>query len=567
MIDTLKGHIRQVLEGLELPTTSFEVGFPNDMNHGDLSTNVALQVSSISEANPREVAEQVREQLQTEDIPEIERISVAGPGFINFTFSRDYLAREVREVITREDHQPVRDTHQGRKVMVEYTQPNPFKVFHIGHLMSNSIGEALTRLYEACGAEVVRANYQGDVGLHVAKALWGIEQDIDNLPKEEASLSEKSAFLGEAYVAGSQAYEKDEEAKEEIQELNRLVYEEDKSIKDLYQRGREWSLEHFEEIYAVLGTEFDHYFFESQTAPRGREVVEQHTPAVFEESEGAIVYKGEQDGLHTRVFITSQGVPTYEAKDLGLNFLKAEVESDLDLSIIVTAEEQREYMKVVLAALAKVAPDLAAQVSHVTHGMMQIEGGKMSSRKGTIISGEEVLEKTIDLVEEKIADRDIPAEDKQEISQAVGVAAVKYAILKQTPGKNIAFDFDRSISFEGDSGPYLQYTYVRCQSVLEKAREAGLSAVVDEAPDQVTDIERLLPRFPAVVESACRAHEPHQVVHYLVDLAQAFNTFYGNTQIIGEDKEAPYRLALTQAVAHTLKQGLHILGIKTVERM
>ena len=223
-----------------------------------------------------------------------------------------------------------------------------------------------------------RANYQGDVGPHVAKAIWGIE-------KLGLDASDSSA-LGKAYAAGSEAYESDATAKQEIDALNAKVYDRaDAHVNEVYAAGRKASLAHFEELYKILGTKFDHYFFESETAPRGVALVQAH-PKVFIQSDGAIVYRGEDDGLHTRVFLTSKGLPTYETKELGLAELKAET-WDFDTSITITAHEQSDYFEVVLAAMKKVLPALAAKITHISHGMMRFADGKMSSRTGNVITG------------------------------------------------------------------------------------------------------------------------------------------------------------------------------------
>jgi arginyl-tRNA synthetase len=224
--------------------------------------------------------------------------------------------------------------------MVEYTDPNPFKEFHIGHLMSNSIGEAVARIIEANGAQIKRANWQGDVGMHIANAIWG------KMQKPELS-------WGEAYTYGAQKYE---DNKDEITGINKKIYERsDTEVNNLYDLGRKESLEKFEELYKKLGTKFDHYFFESKEGVEGKQIVEAHLEdGIFEKSDGAIIFPGEKYGLHTRVFINSNGLPTYEAKEMGLNKKKFEVEPDLYKSIIITGNEIKEYFKVFSAIIGKI---------------------------------------------------------------------------------------------------------------------------------------------------------------------------------------------------------------------
>ncbi len=530
---------------------------PTDLAHGDFSTNVALVLSKQAGKSPREIAQDIV--TAYDEHGAIQSVEVAGPGFINIRVSRIALRDTIREVLEAGQQWGAHDALKGKHVLVEHTQPNPFKPFHIGHLMSNTIGESLSRLYEFSGAEVRRANYQGDVGLHVAKCLWGLRK-IDGDP---ANIE----HLAQGYVEGNRAYEDDEHAKEEIVQYNTFVYEHAPEIAEEYSKGREVSLAHFEELYVLLGTSFDYYFFESETQKPGRAMVKEGlTEGVFEESEGATVFKGEEHGLHTRVFMNKQGLPTYEAKELGLAQLKAE-KWDFDLSITTTAVEQQEYFKVVFKALSLLRPELAGKMVHISHGMMLLASGKMSSRKGNVITGESIVEDMLERATEKVAERDLTAEEKKDISKAVAIAALKYSILKQKAGKNITFDPETSLSFDGDSGPYLQYAHTRAASVLEKAKHERASPSTELAPKEATTLERLLYRLPEVVERARSENEPHHVTTYLVDIASEWNRWYGDEKILDGSLEAPYKLALAEAVHHTLQNGLWLLGIQAPQRM
>jgi arginyl-tRNA synthetase len=286
---------------------------------------------------------------------------------------------------------------------------------------------------------------------------------------------------------------------------------------------------------------------------------------VFEESEGAVVYKGEKVGLHTRVFITKAGTPTYETKELGLDKTKFEKEK-LDRSIIITANEQNGFFSVVFAAMKEVLPEVAERTSHVSHGMMELTSGKMSSRKGNVVTGESLIEEMRAQALEKMADRDL-GDEKQVIADAVAIAAIKFTVLKQGTGKNIIFDPEQSLSFEGDSGPYLQYSHTRALSVLAKARAEKIQPSGAMVPEKVTDLERVLYRFPEVVMRATAEHEPHFVTTYLTELASMFNSWYANEKIVDPaDPHSPYKVALTEAFAVTMKNGLWLLGIKAPEK-
>ncbi|HUO50462.1 MAG TPA: arginine--tRNA ligase [Candidatus Paceibacterota bacterium] len=527
--------------GVAISPSEVPLEFPAELSHGDYATGVALKFAKQTGMNPRALAEKI-----VADIGEVEGISkieIAGPGFINFHLSAEAIAESLKDAIGA-DMWGSNENLSSKKIMVEYTDPNPFKEFHIGHLMSNAIGESIARLLQFSGAEVKRANYQGDVGPHVARALWG------KLQKPELS-------WGQAYAYGAQNYEANKDA---IDAINEKVYaHSDTELQKLYDQGRAESLEHFEEIYKILGTKFDFYFFESETALKGLALVGAHSN-IFEKSDGAVVYRGEQDGLHTRVFITSKGLPTYETKELGLAELKNETWPS-DISITITAHEQSDYFAVVLAAMRKIFPDIAAKIRHVSHGMMRLTTGKMSSRTGDVITGESLLN---DLIEQaKIRAAESRAENHDELAQSVAVAAVKYQILKQAAGKDIVFDRERALSLEGDSGPYLQYAHARTRAILERAGNVG---EIDPSAEP-NELSRLLLRFPEILERSAREYEPHHITTYLLEIASTFNTWYAKEQILDGTPTQAHKVALTAAVARTLKNGLWVLGIPSPEKM
>ncbi|NVN96912.1 arginine--tRNA ligase, partial [Candidatus Nomurabacteria bacterium] len=419
--------------------------------------------------------------------------------------------------------------------------------------------------------KTIRANYQGDVGPHVAKAIYGIKKLKLVKDEENHQVSYLASYIGKCYTEGSNLYDTDENIKKEIEVINKKIYDRsDEEINKIYDWGRKVTLDAFEEIYKLLGTKFNEgcYFFESVMAPIGEKIVRENIPNVFSESDGAIVFRGEEydKKLHTRVFINSQGLPTYETKEIGLTVTKFEQENP-DLSIVVTATEQAEYMKVVQKAISLIHPDYENRMKHITHGMMRFADGKMSSRKGNVITGESLLRDSMDMVLEKMKEREMEDVEKKKISEVVGVSALKYAILKSSLGSDIIYDPLKSISFEGDSGPYLQYTAVRSNSILNKAKDFNTEDK-KEVPENVTELEKYLYQFPEIVEHSYESLQPHHIATYLTKLASEFNTFYGNTQILkDENKFAEYHLNLIKAFYQTMKNGLWLLGIEIPERM
>lgn len=571
----IRALIAQAFEGAEVQPASFVVEHPVELSHGDYSTNVALVVAKQLKAKPVDVAKLLVEKMSKALPPEIASVSFAGPGFINFSLTSEFFRKSVVEILDQEESFGKNKNLAGTKAIIEYTDPNPFKVFHIGHLMNNTLGEVISRLSDWNGAEVTRACYQGDVGLHIAKSLWGILKNIDAFPAETAPLSVKTKYLGDAYVFGTSQYEADATAKKEIEDINKKVYAffdgkgvVDAELERLYEIGKKWSMQHFDEIYAKLGTHFNHFIGESSVAGLALEIVRKNVGPVFEESDGAIVYKGEQDGLHTRVFINSLGLPTYDAKDIGLAFRKEKI-GHFDQSIVITASEQQEYFKVMLAALAKIDAKVAAKTKNITHGMMQFADGKMSSRKGNVISGDGLLAELAEVVSEKIADRNFDATEAEEVKTMIAVAALKYSVLKQSPGKNIIFDREKALSFEGDSGPYIQYSCVRAKSVLEKAHDKKLVPNPQKLPEgwATRPLEKMLYRFPELVEKALAEVTPQNIVTYVTQLAAEFNSFYANEQIMdGTDAEG-YRLAIVRATLTVMTNCLAIMGVRVPKRM
>ena len=556
--------LQNALEELHLPAGEISLEHPENAEHGDYSTNIALILGKQFKKNPQEIAEKIASAVRGQKSAIIQKVEALN-GFVNLFVSKEYLVEELSRVVKEADKYGLSKKSKGKKVMVEFTDPNPFKEFHIGHLYSNIVGETLCRLFEANGAVVKRANYQGDVGVHVAKAIWGI-QKLNADPHDIEA-------LGKAYAHGAQTYESDPAAKKEIDALNKVIYERtDEHVNILYDAGRASSLEYFEQIYKRLGTKFDFYYFERDAGKKGLEIVREHLKkGIFQESEGAIIFPGEKYGLHSRVFINSQGLPTYEAKELGLAPTKYK-DFKYDQSSIVTGNEIVEYFKVLLAALKQVYPDLGEKTKHVSHGMVRLSEGKMSSRTGMIIRGEDLLDETKSRVLQfmESSGSAIPQKERERAAELIAVGAVKYSLLRVSLGKDIIFDFEKSLSLQGDSGPYLQYTYARCRSILGKARSTNFEIRNSvELSKEELDLLRTIYKFPEVVQEAAEKYAPNLVCNFVFDLAQLYNNFYNTHSVLQADTEEQkhFRLLLTSAVAQLIQNSLSLLGIQTLEKM
>jgi arginyl-tRNA synthetase len=536
------------------------VTFSNDFSNGDYASNIAFVCSKPLKIAPKVLAEQIVSKVNEIGLPkEFSKVEVAGAGFINFFLSDSYLKDIVSHIVKEGESFGKLDIHSGKKILIEHSSPNLFKPFHIGHLMNNAIGESITRLAEYSGATITKISYPSDISLGIGKAIWAMMHSdiiLDSLP----TIKEKIAFLGDSYVKGTNAFKDNEDIQKEVRVITQKLFDGEKSPElDMYLACKEINLAYFKEVVERLGSQFDAFIYESEAGIEGEKLVRAHIGDIFKESEGAVIYEGEVEGLHTRVFINKEGYPTYEAKDVGLLSLKFK-KYNPDISVFVTDHEQKAYFEVVSSAAGKINPLWSEKTVHRTHGRMSFKGQKMSSRLG----GVPLASDTIDTISEDVQEK-APTLDNEN-KEIISISAIKFAILRVMAGKNINFDPETSLSFEGDSGPYLQYTAVRALSVLNKAKEANLlNDAVEEVTDRVVaDVERVLVKFPEVVELAVTEWSPHYITTYLLELAQAFNSWYGNTKIIDPiNPSLQHNLRIAQAVHTTIKNGLYVLGIKT----
>ncbi len=641
---TIKQQIITAISEIVPEDLPVNLDHPVQEEHGDYASNIALIAAKYAKKPPMEIAESLAKQLLHKLSKDI-KILVAAPGFINFTLPENLLLEKMQATLAGEYAFQPGSKRVGKKVMVEYAHPNTHKEMHIGHMRTLITGEAICRLLEATGARVFRANYQGDIGPHVAKAIWGIKKIMAEKGLELAEVEgwtdkDKAHFLGEGYVRGSQEYEAN---KEEIDQLNSDLYvyihrhsgdppaggdsrisnnerswtpfdfaqgkSQDDNIGRLYQTTRRWSLDYYEDFYQRFYTTFDRLFFESEMVQEGKRIVKENLGKVFVEDNGAIIFSGEKYGLHTRVFITQAGNPTYEGKEMANGFAEYKA-FPFDLKIHVVGSEQAGYFQVVFKALELIDPEkFAAKQHHISMGMVNLTDRKMSSRTGEILRVDWLIDQVKERIEKLVAEGKIAAEDRERVTEQVAIGAIKYSVLKVGTGQNVAFDIEKSVSLDGDSGPYLQYAFARTQSVLRKAQSDKGTEFQSKKEDIATPSEmqpeeesllRSLYRFEEVVSEAAETLSPHLLSVYLFDLAQKFNLFYQKHKILtphpvilvsdkgahpespsekrsctsqvtdslrGDDEVSNFRLVLTTAVGNALKKGLNLLGIQAPEKM
>ena len=637
-MEEIKKLLNVVIKSLYGVDFDAEVTVAPEGVEADYSSNVAMKLAKVVHKSPMEIAEEINLELNAKgssagirlgltprSAPEGEPFafsSVSRPGFLNFILPDEYFAEKMGELGADFDKNISWDEYLDKTVICEFSDPNPFKVLHVGHLYTSVVGDAISRFFEYGGAKVVRANFGGDVGLHVAKTLWALLAKVlksspagalrgvspSLIPSEELFKTFAVDTLtindiAKCYVEGTKAYEEDEVARAEITELNKRIYEINKhdehgnALADLYWRGRELSYDYFKDFYAKIGVKFDKYYPESTVAERGlREVEDGLARGIYEMSDGAVVYRGEKLGLHTRVFINQNGLPTYEAKDVGLIFTKWD-DYNFDKSVVITGNDIIDYMKVVLSSVKEMKPELVERTTHLTHGQVKLPGSvKMSSRKGNFLKAVDVLEMVKDELKSAYGSED----------EKVVMAAIKYAFLKYKMGGDIIFDLKESVKMTGNSGPYLQYSCVRARKVmmnLKNSRRASsrevvlttdsseslrgrdrdsLSGTVDKndngsdalmsriSSDSSSSYERTLMKkileYKGVLREAVREMAPHKVAGYLYELAQEFSRFYENCPVVGSEFEVE-RGKLVEIYLETMTHGLNLLGIEIPEEM
>lgn len=526
---------------------------------GDYATNIAMQLAKQLSKAPRDIAQLLVDKLN--ETGDFEKVEVAGPGFINLTLKNDDLLD-----LTKREPIPL---YAGKTFVFEYSCPNAFKELHTGHLYQTIYGDIVSRLMLVGGARLHRTSFGGDVGLHVAKSLWGMVNKLGGENPERLNDIGDDPFaranwISSCYVSGATAYEGSEQTKQQIDELNKTIYgfhdtnDHESPLAQIYWIGRQWSYDYFAAFYNLIQVDNQHYYPESETAPVGLGIVrEELKKGNLKESDGAVVFEGDESKhLHTRVFITSKGLPTYETKDIGVIWKERE-DYSFDHRYLITGNDQREYMRVVFAAAETFDPSLVGKMTHWTNGTVKFaDGKKMSSRLGNVTRAIDV----VDAVREKVTEL---VEDTA-IIEDVTLGAVKYAFARYKLGGDIAFNIDETVSLQGNSGPYLQYAHARARRILEKVDGAV------SAPAQVKDEDRLLIRklgeYREIVELATQTLEPHHICNYLFELAQEFNRYYEKNQVVGSDLEA-HRAGLVSVYADTLKAGLFILGIAAPEKM
>ena len=539
---------------------------PKDSKNGDYAFPCFRLAKELRKAPPV-IANEIKEKIEL--VEEIEKIEVAG-GYLNFFINKATLSEEVLREISRTEQYGKSEIGKEKNIVIDYSAPNIAKPFHIGHLRSTVIGGALYNIYKYLGYNVTGVNHLGDYGTQFGKLIegykmWGKEYDIEKDPINE---------LTKIYIRINEACKNDEQILENCRNNFKKLEEGDPYCVELWKKFRELSLQEFQKVYDLLGSKFDSWNGESFYSDKMPEVIDilQKTGKLVE-SQGAKIIELEDKGINTPCIIEkSNGSTTYATRDLAAILYRART-YDFDKALYVTSYEQVLHFKQVfeVAKLLGLDEKYTNGLEHVSFGMVLLPEGKMSTREGNIIKLEDLLNEAISRAKEIIEQKNPDLENKEEVAKKVGIGAVIFNDMSASRIKDEVFDWNTILNFQGETGPYIQYTYVRTKSVLEKV--GYLPKMEDVKTENLSDdysmaILKLIYNFEDILVQVTDKNEPSILARYLIDLAKAYSSFYNENKIIVEDKEIQdARIYLTYATSEVLKQGANLLGMQMPEKM
>jgi len=536
---------------------------PKDSKNGDYAFPCFRLAKELRKAPPA-IANEIKEKIEA--VEEIEKIEVAG-GYLNFFINKTILAKEVLEEISKTEQYGKSEIGKEKNIVIDYSAPNIAKPFHIGHLRSTVIGGALYNIYKYLGYTVTGVNHLGDYGTQFGKLIegykmWGKEYNIEEDPINE---------LTKIYIRINEACKNDEQILENCRNNFKKLEDGDPYCVEIWKKFRELSLQEFQKVYDLLGSKFDSWNGESFYSDKMPEVIEiLEKTGKLVESQGAKIIDLEDKGINTPCIIEkSNGSTTYATRDLAAILYRART-YDFDKALYVTSYEQVLHFKQVfeVAKLLGLDEKYTNGLEHVSFGMVLLPEGKMSTREGNIIKLEELLNEAISRAKEIIEQKNPDLENKEEVAKKVGIGAVIFNDMSASRIKDEVFDWNTILNFQGETGPYVQYTYVRTKSVLEKA--GYLPKIEDIKTNNLSDEYSLaiLKLIYNLLIQVTDKNEPSILARYLIDLAKAYSSFYNENKIIVEDKEVQNaRVYLTYAVSQVLKQGANLLGIQMPEKM
>ena len=569
MIDFKQTIAKAIAEVVNIDEKELEsyIEIPKDANNGDYAFPCFRLAKELKKAPPM-IANDIKEKIQMDETI-VEKIEVVG-GYLNFYIQQEQMVKEVLKEIDVQEEYGKSEIGKGKNIVIDYSAPNIAKPFHIGHLRSTVIGGALYNIYKYLGYHTIGVNHLGDYGTQFGKLiegykLWGKEYNIEEDPINE---------LTKIYIRINQVCKEDEKVLEQCRMNFKLLEDGDPYCTEIWEKFRNLSLKEFQKVYDLLGSNFDSWngeAFYSDKMPEVIEILEKTGKLV--ESQGAKIIDLEDKGINTPCIIQkSNGSTTYATRDLAAILYRART-YDFDKALYVVSYEQTLHFKQVfeVAKLLGIDEKYTNGLKHVPFGMVSLPTGKMSTREGNIVKLEDLLNEAIARAKEIIEEKNPELENKEEVAKKVGVGAVIFNDLSNSRIKDEVFDWNQILNFQGETGPYIQYTYVRTKSVLEKSgymptiEEVKFDKLLDESSKNII---KLIYNFENVLVQVTEKEEPSILSRYLIDLAKAFSNFYNDNKILVEDKEIQNaRVYLTYAVGKVLKVGAELLGIEMPNKM
>ncbi len=577
LAENVKKAVKSVA-GIDVESISLER--PENADFGDYSTNVAMVMAKANHLDPYELAKKLADEISSYDMvfkydtltyPFFSKIQAVKPGFVNFFLSEDFLKFNMLAVENAKEAYGASRIGKDKRIIVEFSQPNPNKPMHIGHARNNFLGSSLSEIFKFAGYDVIRTNYLNDWGTHICKSMLMYQKYGGGRDPGKKS----DHFVGDFYIKYEQEVESKPELEKELLALfNKLEAGDPETVK-LWEKIVEWAYKGWEQTYREENVEFDVWMYQSNYKETGKEVVRLALEkGVAEKDEtGAVIARLEKYGIPDKVLLRKDGTSVYVTQDTEL--AKDSYEKyKFDKRLYVVDSRQSDYFRQLFKIMELLGFEWADRLYHVGYGVVSLPEGGMSSRKGLVVNADDVFSEIIELEKEEIASGIKSVISVEETAEKVALSAFRYALLKVDPKQDIIFRSTQITKFDGNTGPYLMYTYARSKSVLEK------SGREEETPDFQTlesvklnekekNVLRKIQEFPEIVVQATNAFSPHLVANYLYDIAQYFNSFYGEIPILDAIDEGTktFRLALTKSTAQVLKNGLKLLGIEVVEKM
>ncbi len=561
----------KAIYGVEAPESAVQVQTTRKEFEGDY-TLVVFPLLKITRQSPDACSEAIGKWL-VENCEEISAYNSV-KGFLNLSLSNLYWRESLETVAEDKDFGQLPST--GKRVMVEFSSPNTNKPLHLGHIRNNLLGASVSDLLKAAGNEVIKTTLVNDRGVHICKSMYAWEKGFNGATPESTG-KKGDHLVGDCYVEFSKMEKENPAVMEDVHDMLVKWEDGDPAVRQLWKMMNEWVFEGFDQTYKALGISFDKTYYEHETYLLGKEIVQKGLDmgVLVRDPDGSVWCDLTADGLDRKLLLRSDGTSVYMTQDLGTAERRFS-EHTLDSHIYVVGDEQNYHFQVLKLILAKLGYDWAEQIYHLSYGMVELPEGKMKSREGTVVDADDLIEKMYmeakEASEESAKLAQMPQDEKEKLYHIIGLGALKYFILKVDPRKKMLFNPKESIDFNGNTGPFIQYTHARIQSILRKAAEQGISAQISpsvELSAKEIRLVKIISSYPQKVAEAAAAFSPAVIANYCYELAKEFNQYYHDTTILKEADRAllEMRLVLISTLASVLRKGMKILGIELPDRM